>query len=154
MRQSSRQLANDRRRRVYEILERGSVGDRASVLFDRGIVALIIINLTAVVLESVPALASPYRFWFDVIEYTSLAVFSVEYVLRVWVAVEHTPHRHLPERFARLKYIFSAYGLIDLCAVLPFWFAFVLPSDLRVLLVLRIIRFLKITRYSPAMRSL
>jgi voltage-gated potassium channel len=37
--------------------------------------------------------------------------------------------------------------------VLPFWFAFLLPADLRVVLVLRMIRFLKITRYSPAMRS-
>ena len=38
--------------------------------------------------------------------------------------------------------------------VLPFWFALVLPDDLRVLLVFRIVRFFKIARYSPAMRSL
>ena len=43
---------------------------------------------------------------------------------------------------------------MDLLAVLPFWFAFALPADLRVLLVFRIVRFLKLARYSPAMRSL
>jgi voltage-gated potassium channel len=144
----------DLRRRLYEVLERGSPGDRASLLFDRFIVALIIINLTAVALESIPSLAARYAVWFVAIEYGSLLVFTVEYGLRLWVAVEHAPHQHLPARRARLKYALSGSGIVDLCAVLPFWFAFLLPSDLRVLLVLRMIRFLKITRYSPAMRSL
>lgn len=54
----------------------------------------------------------------------------------------------------RLKYALSGPGIVDLLAVLPFWFAFVLPPDLRVLQVLRIIRFFKIARYSSAMRSL
>jgi hypothetical protein len=44
--------------------------------------------------------------------------------------------------------------VIDLLAVLPFWLAFLLPLDLRVLLVFRMGRFLKLARYSPAMRSL
>jgi voltage-gated potassium channel len=142
------------RRRVYEILERASADDRASIVFDRSIVALIVINLTAVALESVPDLANRYRIWFDLIEYVSLIVFTIEYTLRIWVAIEHEPQRHLSPRNARLKYILSGSGLVDLCAVLPFWFAFLLPPDLRVILVLRMIRFLKITRYSPAMRSL
>ena len=144
----------DFRRRLYEILERGSADDPASLLFDRCIVTLIVVNLTAVALESMPSLAARYGPWFDAIEYGSLVVFTVEYCLRLWVAVEHAPHRHLPARTARLKYIFSGSGIVDLCAVLPFWFAFLLPADLRVVLVLRMIRFLKITRYSPAMRSL
>ena len=144
----------DFRRRLYEILERGSADDRASLLFDRCIVTLIVVNLTAVALESMPSLAARYGPWFDAIEYGSLVVFTAEYCLRLWVAVEHAPHRHLPARTARVKYILSAPGIVDLCAVLPFWFAFLLPPDLRVVLVLRMIRFLKITRYSPAMRSL
>jgi voltage-gated potassium channel len=45
-------------------------------------------------------------------------------------------------------------GIVDLLAVLPFWFAFIVPADLRVLLVFRIVRFLKLVRYSPGMRSL
>ncbi len=48
----------------------------------------------------------------------------------------------------------SPAGLVDLIAVLPFWFSPLLPDDLRVLQVFRIVRFFKITRYSPAMRSL
>jgi voltage-gated potassium channel len=142
------------RRRVYEILDRASAGDRGSMLFDRCIVTLIIINLTAVALETAASLAERYRAWFDLIEYVSLIVFTVEYALRLWAAVEHPPYRHLPARAVRLKDVLSAPGLVDLVAVLPFWFAFLLPPDFRVILVLRMIRFLKITRYSPAMRSL
>jgi voltage-gated potassium channel len=146
--------ANDIRRRVYEILERDTPGDRASTVVTRFIVFLIVVNLTGVVLESVPHVAVRYALVFDAVEYVSLVVFTVEYGLRLWVAVEHTPYRDLPPMTGRLKYAISAAGLVDLLAVLPFWLLFVLPAELRVILVLRIIRFLKIARYSPAMRSL
>src|SRR5262249_15977326 len=154
MRQRSEQSVANVRRRIYEILERGSAGDRTSLLADRGLVALIVVNLAAVVLESVPWLAERYGIWFSLIEYASLVVFTVEYALRVWTAVEHAPHRHLRAHRARLRYILSGAGIVDLVAVLPFWFAFLLPADLLAVLVLPMIRFLKITRYSPAMRSL
>ena len=142
------------RRRIYLILEQGPVGDRTSVVVDRLLVALILVNLVAVAIESVPAIGARYALAFILIEIFSLVVFTVEYGLRLWVAVEHGPHRHLRAARARLKYALSPAGIIDLIAVLPFWFAFVLPDDLRLLLVLRIVRFFKIARYSPAMRSL
>ena len=150
----SRDRLTDLRRRLYQLLEQGPVGDRASVVVDRALVALILINLIAVALESVPAIGARYAVAFDLIEIFSLIVFTVEYALRLWVAIEHGPHRHLAPLRARLKYAFSPAGLVDLAAVLPFWFALVLPDDLRVLLVFRIVRFFKIARYSPAMRSL
>ena len=108
----------------------------------------------AVALESVPDYRARYELVFSLVEYVSLVVFTVEYALRLWVAAEHGPHRHLSAARARLKYALSAAGIVDLAAVLPFWFAFVLPADLRFILVFRIVRFFKIARYSPAMRSL
>jgi len=142
------------RRRVYQVLDQGPVGDRTAVLVDRLLVALILVNLVAVALESVPHLRADYRPIFDAIEYLSLVVFTVEYALRIWCAVEYGPNRHMPPMRARLKYVLSPAGIVDLVAVLPFWFAPLLPDDLRVLQVLRILRFFKIARYSPAMRSL
>ena len=137
----------DLRRRIYEILERGSPGDRLSLAIDRGIVALIIVNLVAVALESVPDLQARYSRVFALIEVLSLVVFTVEYALRLWVAVEHAPYHHLSPAARRLRYAVSAAGIIDLLAVLPFWFALLLPADLRVVLVFRMVRFLKIARY-------
>ena len=150
----ARDRIKDWRRRVYLVLEQGSVDDGVSILIDRLLVALILVNLIAVACESVPAFAVRYALLFETIEYFSLVVFTVEYGLRLWCAVEHGPHRHLSPLRARLKYVLSPAGVVDLIAVLPFWFAFMLPDDLRLLLVFRIVRFFKIARYSPAMRSL
>jgi voltage-gated potassium channel len=150
----ARDTTKDLRRRVYLVLEQGPVGDSLSLSVGRFLVALILLNLVVVAVQSVRSLEARYAIVFDVIEIFSLVVFSAEYVLRVWAAAEHGPHRHMRALRARLKYVTSPAGLIDLIAVLPFWFALVLPADLRVVLVFRIVRFFKITRYSPAMRSL
>ena len=115
------------------------------------LVLLIVINLSAVVLESVPWIGARYSRWFTIIELVSLVVFTVEYLLRLWVAVEHAPYKHLKPHIARLKYATSAGGIVDLLAILPFWFAFALPDEFRIILVFRMLRFLKIARYSPAM---
>jgi voltage-gated potassium channel len=142
------------RRRVYLVLEEGPVGDGLSILVDRLLVSLILINVVAVALESVPALEARYAPIFTFVEFVSLVVFTVEYGLRVWCAVEHPPYRRLSAGRARLRYILSPSGLVDLVAVLPFWLAPVLPADLRVLQIFRMVRFFKLARYSPAMRSL
>ena len=149
-----RDRVKELRHRVYLVLEQGLIGDRLSIAVDRALMLLIVTNLVAVALESVPELHSQYATAFVTIELFSLVVFSIEYALRLWAAVEHGPHRHLNALRARLKYALSPSGIIDLIAVLPFWFALVLPDDLRLLVVFRIVRFFKIARYSPAMRSL
>jgi voltage-gated potassium channel len=149
-----RSSAAEFRRSVYELLEQGPIGARRTRIVSRIVILLIIVNLIAAALESVPALEAEYGRWFAAIEWLSLVVFTAEYLARLWVAAEHTPDRHLPPARARLKFALSAEGLIDLVAVLPFWLAIFLSLDLRFLLVFRIVRFLKLARYSPAMRSL
>jgi voltage-gated potassium channel len=142
------------RHRLYEILEHGPVGDRTGRVVGRLIVLLIVINLVAITLQTVPEFETRSTAWFLGIELLSLLVFTFEYGLRMWVAVEHAPYLHSDGWKARLKYATSPVGIIDLFAVLPFWLAFVLPAELKILLVFRIIRFLKLARYSPGMRSL
>src|SRR5215470_3751992 len=149
-----RQRMNDFRRRVYDVLEHGPIGERRMRIVSRLLIVLIVINLAAVTLESVPQYEHAYAREFLAVEVLSLLVFTVEYLLRVWVAVDHAPYRHLSPIRARLKFITSASGIIDLVSVLPFWFAFFVPSELRVILIFRIVRFLKLARYSPAIRSL
>jgi voltage-gated potassium channel len=146
--------ASKLRHRLYEILEQGSVGDRTGRLVSRLLISLIVINLIAVVLESVPELQVRFGTLFIVVEILSLLVFTVEYCLRMWVAVEHLPHHQLTAPKARLRFATSAMGIIDLLAVLPFWFMLFVSADLRILLVFRVLRFLKFARYSPGMRSL
>jgi voltage-gated potassium channel len=102
----------------------------------------------------VPSIDARYLWAFDALEYFSLVIFTIEYALRLWGAVEHGPHRHLTPTQARLKYVLSPPGIVDLISVLPFWLALVLSTDFRFILVFRMVRLFKIARYSPAMRSL
>ena len=141
------------RHRAFEILEDAPRDDLVSRIVNAALMVLIGINLVAVVLESVPVLSASYHPVFVVIEFVSLFVFTVEYAARIWVAVDHPLRlrRHLPPW---LGYVTSGSGLIDLLAVVPFWLVLFFAADLRVLLVFRIVRFLKLARYSPAMRSL
>jgi voltage-gated potassium channel len=142
------------RHRAYEILEHGPVGEGTTSLVRRAIIALVLVNVLAVVLQSVPAYEAAYGNLFAAIETISLVVFTVEYLLRVWAAAEHAPHRHLKPSRARLRYMRSAGGIIDLISVLPFWLAFAVPASFRIVVLFRIVRFLKLARYSPALRSL
>ncbi len=154
MRRPTHQSIVTLRHRLYGLLEHGPIGDRAGRITGQFIVALLVVNLVAVILESVPDYEARFRALFVAVELFSLVVFTVEYALRVWVAVEHAPYRHLKSSAARLRFIASPFGIVDLLAVLPFWLAFAGPADLRVVLIFRFVRFLKFARYSPSMRSL
>jgi voltage-gated potassium channel len=142
------------RHRAYEILEHGPVGDRTMRLVSRGVVLLVLVNIAAVVLESVPRYEAEFGSVFRTIEIVSLVVFTVEYALRIWAAAEHAPFRRLKSVQARFNYVLSADGLVDLVSVLPFWLSFVVPFEFRIVLLFRVVRFLKLARYSPALRSL
>jgi voltage-gated potassium channel len=150
----TRKSAHAWRHRCYELLEQGAVGDWASRLVDGLLIGLIVISLIAVTLESVPAFADRYHAWFVAIELAALVVFTIEYGLRLWVAVEHPLYRHLSPGRARMAYAASAAAVVDLIAVLPFWFAWILPPEFQILQLFRVVRFLKLGRYSPAIRSL
>jgi voltage-gated potassium channel len=89
MRHEGRRSRAELRRRLYEVLEHGPVGDSAGRLAGRLIVLLIVLNLVAMTLESVPDLQVRYGVLFSAIEAVSLVVFTIEYGLRIWVAGEH-----------------------------------------------------------------
>ena len=137
------------RRRIHGVLEQGPFGDRVSRVVNRLLVATIVVNLVATSLESVPALGARYGTLFSIIETLSLILFSMEYASRVWVAADNGDQVR-----ARLKYVLSPIGIVDLLAVAPFWIELFTDTDLRFLLVFRMVRFLKLARYSPGMRSL
>ena len=118
------------------------------------ILALVLINIAAVILATVPDLDRRFHGWFVAIEVVSLVVFTIEYGLRIYVAVEHEPYKHLKAWQARWHYIKSPEGIVDFVAILPFWFGYVAPDEARIVMVLRVLRFLKIARYSRSMQSL
>ncbi len=142
------------RHRVYEILEGVRVDDPMADALDKFLVALILANVAAFAAETVPALHRDYSEWFGAFETFSVGVFTVEYLARLWTAVE-VPflRRHTPWR-ARFDWARRPYLVIDLLAILPFYVHHLMGLDLRFVRVLRLLRFLKLSRYSPAMHTL
>jgi voltage-gated potassium channel len=121
------------RHRVYEVLDHGPVGDRREQFVSWFLIALVLVNVGAIVFESVPRYEAAHQSLFLGIEIFSLVVFTVEYALRICVAAEHAPYRHLTPMRARLHYMLSANGVIDLVSILPFWLAFMVPAEFRVM---------------------
>ena len=141
---------------VLRILEPARLGDRTSKIWDLSLFGLVVLNLIAVALESVPTLQLNYGSWFYSFEIFSVIVFTVEYVARVWSAPAKRDHENGETGLkARMRYIFSFYGLIDLVAILPFYIQAFFPGlDLRVLRALRLLRILKLNHYNSALDDL
>ena len=135
------------RKELYRLLE---VADsRAGRVLNGLLMLLIVVNVVAVVIESVQTIYDAYQPWFDYLELLSVAVFSVEYVARLWVSVE-SPARGEGWR-ARLRYALTPLAIVDLLAILPFYFGVFFKLDLRFLRALRLLRVFKLARHSSAM---
>lgn len=141
--------------RVMQILDKGDASDKASLWCDRFITALVLTNVCAVVLESVPTLYEPYAEFFHNFELLSVGLFSLEYLLRIWSSGARYSKEFGGAYRGRREYAFGFFGLIDLLAVLPFYLQLFFPgADLRVLRSLRLLRILKLSHYSSALEDL
>jgi voltage-gated potassium channel Kch len=137
---------------VYAKLFDASRGDNLHRLVDNVVAYVIVLNVAAIALEQVPAIHEPWARWFHVFDVASLALFTAEYLLRLWVAPLDPAFAHA--RHPRLKYATSLYALIDLLAILPFYLSAFVDLDLRLLRVLRVLRLLKLLRLLvPAYRE-
>ncbi|MBM3578069.1 MAG: cyclic nucleotide-binding domain-containing protein [Alphaproteobacteria bacterium] len=141
------------RRRVHVILDGGS-HDHVARIVHRALIGLVLLSVVSVIFESVPEYGDRYSVLFDAIEYVAVAAFTLEYILRVWCAPEHALYAHRSPTAARIAFIKSGWALVDLAAFLPFYFSFYFSSDLRIFLMLRLLRFFKFARYSPGIRTL
>ena len=141
------------RRSVDYVLDGGSSNWRA-VLLHRVLIALVAASVTAVVLESVEDLHQRYGSLFIAIEIVAVTAFTLEYLARLWCAPEHAPRRHMHPWRARWNYARTPSAIIDLLSVAPVYLSSLGSGDFKVLLLLRLLRFLKLARYSAGMRSL
>lgn len=142
------------RSRAYQLLERESPGDVTAKIIHRLLIALILFNVVSSVLDTVPEISAVYDSFFDEAESFSLAVFAAEYLIRLWVAPENPLYAQQPAFSARLSWALSAPALIDLLAIAPFVVSQLFDVDLRVIVLLRLLRFFKMARYSPGFNSL
>lgn len=139
--------------RIYELLEVAHPDDTASRATDLFLFVLIALNVVAVIVETVEDVALQYAVVFAYFEVFSVAVFTVEYVLRLWTCV--VDRRYARSIRGRIRFAGSWHAVVDILAILPFYLPMILPIDLRVIRALRffrLLRFLKLSRYSESMR--
>ena len=136
---------------VFRTLD-GDVEEPASRFCEIFIALLVVLNVIAIILESVPSIHEDWHEWFEYFDVFSVVVFSVEYVLRVWSYAQ----KYLPEGGTawegRKSYVFSFFGLVDFFSTVPFYLQLLFPgTDLRVLRMFRLLRIFKLSRYNHAM---
>ena len=152
MRSRKGALVHRIKERTNEILDKAQAGDRTSRLIDLFIMGLIVLNVVAVILETVEAVLVSYGWLFEVFDAFSVGVFTIEYLMRMWSCTAD-------DRFARpvrgrLRYFFTPLALVDLIAILPFYLPLVTTVDLRVLRAMRLLRLFKLGRYSTSLQTL
>jgi voltage-gated potassium channel len=126
------------KKQLWHILEDNTT--KKGRYFDYFIQSLIFLSIVSFSLDTLPSLSINLRQFLDGFEIFSIIIFSVEYLLRVYVSKKP------------LKYIFSFYGLIDIIAILPFYLnTFLDLRFLRAFRVFRVFRALKLMRYNKAL---
>lgn len=142
------------RKRTAELLEQGYHTDRPSRIVNLLLILLISLNVIAIFLETVDPLYGQYQQAFGYFEVFSVAVFTIEYLARVWSSIDLEEAKDKSPIRGRLRYMLTPIALVDLIAILPFYLSLYLTIDLRFLRVLRLLRLFKLTRYSPALGAL
>lgn len=131
------------RKRLYEIIFESDT--RAGRIFDEVLIIVILFTIFLVMMESVGSIRMKYLSVLKILEWMITGLFTIEYLTRIWVTDK-------PGR-----YIFSFYGLVDLCAIIPTYLGIFIPGGqnlivIRILRVLRVFRILKLSRYTRAGR--
>lgn len=139
---------------VMEVLE-GSPSYKISRYVEWLITVVVLVNCSAVILDSVPEVHAVYKDFFHELEFWSVTFFTIEYVLRVWSLGAKFAGGEGGSWKGRSQYIFSPFGLVDFFATMPHYLHMFFPSlDLRILRVLRLLRILKLSKYNTALQDL
>jgi len=124
---------------LYSIIEDNTT--QSGKKFDYFIQVLIILSSISFSIDTLPNLSESFRSGLDVFETVTVIIFSLEYILRLYVSKKP------------LSYMFSFYGIVDILAILPFYInIFVDLRFLRVFRIFRVFRALKLLRYSKAIK--
>ena len=119
---------------------------------DYAIIGLIILSTVEVFLSTYDGIVEKYGLWLKVVDYFTIAFFTVEVTLRIWCAdLIDDKYKGF---WGRVRYCFSFYGLIDILSTYPFYLHFIFPMPYVALKALRIARLLRVFRYLKAFNVL
>lgn len=143
------------KRVLYEVLEDTGKRRFAARTLRQFLVFLILLNIVLAILETVPQVRETFGTHLRLLQLGSGLIFLIEYILRIYVADLHPPLRRYGGVWSRVRYAMQPTAMVDLIGALPLLFVLFLPNQaVTIVVLLRLLRFLKLARYSPALRSL
>ena len=127
------------KRKIFNIIQIGDKSNHLSRAFDIFITATIILNIIITFLQTFEEL-SFLSLCFNILEYVTLGIFCIEYILRIWTADYLYPQ--LSKCQARIRFIFSFDGIVDILTIIPVFFlsGFVIFRMLRVARIFHLFR--------------
>ena len=141
------------RQRVYEVLEHGRRRDLVSRAVDWVMIGLVLGNVAAVIAQSIPDISHRLDASLQQFDRFCVLIFAIEYAARLWVAPEHPLLAKLAPARARGRFAATPLMLIDALAFVPLLMELLYAGHPLVRLT-RLVRFLKIARYSPALATI
>ena len=139
------------RQKVDALMNDTPTSGRLHHQLDLIFIIFIIASVVAVFLETIPSIHEPLSVGFHWFDTVAIAVFTIEYSLRIYAAPEQDSSRS--GLASRLSFMRRPGSIIDLIAILPYYFQFWLAVDLRFIRILRVLRVLKLTRYNTALTT-
>ena len=142
------------RQKVFSLLHATPTSGALHRYVDRLIIWAVLVSVVCIVLETVPAIHSIFQHEFAFLEIATVALFSLEYIGRVYACCETAKYSD-PFK-GRLRYMMSIPALIDLVSILPYFLGILLHQviDTRFLRIFRLTRLLKVTRYTGTLNTL
>jgi len=140
--------------KIYQVLEEPPERSGFARNFNYFMVILILLNVGVVILETVQWIHLEFFWAFFIIDLVSVIIFTIEYILRLWVCTLNPAYSHPVT--GRLRYLVTPFAIVDLLSILPFYLPFLIHVDLRFLRILRlfrILRIMKLGRYSDAVTT-
>ncbi len=144
--------AHLRKRRIFEIIDIGTVGDALSQGYDIFYIVAILVNLVVSILYTYEAIYLKHQMLFEVIEYVTVVSFTIDYILRIYTAEFAYPGKDGAR--AGLRYVCSFSGIIDILSFLPTYLPFFFPAGaiaFRMFRVARVMRLFRINAYNDSL---
>jgi voltage-gated potassium channel len=150
---STQQSYPSLRERAFEIIEHGRRRDAPSRVLDWILVTLILSNVASTVAQTMPEIEAKYGTDLQLFDRMCVLAFAIEYAARIWAAPEHPLLRELSPARARLRFAETPMMVIDAAAFVPLVLELMFPG-VAYLRLTRLVRFLKLARYSPALGTI
>jgi voltage-gated potassium channel len=139
---------------IHVLLEEGQHDSRAGQWIEGSLIGLIVANVVAVALETIPTIDAGYHGALVVFERLSLVVYLFEYLLRLWSCVEDPRVAARGRIRGRVMFALQPLMVVDFLAFAPSILGVFFGLDLRVLRIFRLFRLLKLARYSQTLQAL